>query len=269
MKYLPLALLFLVGCLIIVFSVPRKRSSVNHLDTNANSALSLNHAEDNQRARGVERDPAKHEESEKEIGTPVFKCGLLELAMKFEDTSISPVIAHKISNDINGVFSHLDVKFMPFRDGKRLDFEGEGRIRPDALKVVWLVHEEGRKQILSVPKSVTDAYLKAFEFMRNENIDEAKVHQFIDEVKSGSIGHEVFAQIKTSNLSSKALVDLASELRDGEVKVPSVLSYKFLNFGGREELVAETLFLEIQDASVTFAQRIGIIRINDTWRIFL
>lgn len=144
---------------------------------------------------------------------PIFRSGTLELGLEFEDTSLSQAQAYRISEDLNGVFSHLNAKFKPFEAGKRLIFEGEGRITPEPLEVMWMIQEVEGEQFLSVPQTVSDAYSKAFEFIQKENIRESEVQDLLDPIQSGKIGAELIASLVTPVVGEEPLSELAEERR--------------------------------------------------------
>jgi hypothetical protein len=200
---------------------------------------------------------------------PKFKNGSLELSLKFEDSSISPADAYRISKDLNNVFSHLNASFVENGDQKRLVFKGEGRHWPDILDPLRMPREIDGTQSLYIPQVVSDAYKQAFDFIEQHKIEESEVSALLAELESGRSDTESIAVLSTGAVPAKKLAEVLKELAKGQIKSPSVLAYKILDVNNLRAVFAETPFLKFEDDGVIYSVVVGVVRVGNKWKIAL
>lgn len=200
---------------------------------------------------------------------PFFKNHSLEIAINFEDKSLTSTQTSRISQDLNYVYSHLVARMVEHGDQKQIVFEGEGRIWPDALNFIWMIRESGENQSLNVTTDVSNAYLKAFQFIEDNEIDERGVDVILTKIESGSSQTDSLTVFSLQSISEPKIKEALNELSKGKIKRPSVLSYQASDFNDVECVIAESTYLKIEKNSVTFSQRIALIRVDNKWKIAL
>lgn len=202
-------------------------------------------------------------------GPPAFRNGNLEIALAFDDTSLDEADALRIADDLSNVFSHLAANLVPIGDGNQLVFEGKGRAWPDALDTAWLIREMEGERYLSVPKSVSDAYIQAFDFIDRHEIRQSDVAEFLAGVGSGSADAERVVALSAGPVADEKVLEALKEMATGDIKPPSVLAYRLSETTGLDGLIAETLFLQFDGDVVTHAEIVGVIRVGDKWKLAL
>jgi hypothetical protein len=71
------------------------------------------------------------------------------------------------------------------------------------------------------------------------------------------------------SVPTEKLEEVLKEMSKGQIKLPSVLAYRVLSEQTPEVLFAETLFLRIQNTVATYAEVVGVARVNGEWKIAL
>jgi hypothetical protein len=203
-------------------------------------------------------------------GPPTFRNGSLEIALAFDDGTLDEADALRIADDLSNVFSHLAADLVRIDDRNQLVFEGKGRSWPDALDTAWLIREVSGKRYLRVPKSVSDAYMQAFDFIEQHEIRESDVAELLAGVGSGSANAESIVLLSTRSVAEEDILEALENMSTGQIKPPSALAYRFPEeSAGLDSLIAETLFLQFDEDVVAYSQRVVVIRVDDKWKIAL
>jgi hypothetical protein len=203
------------------------------------------------------------------VGPTKFKNGNLELFIDFADSSLSTEQKHRISQDLNSVFSHLDARLVQHGDQKKLVFDGQGRSWPDSLDHVRILRSINGRDSLYVDNSLSGSYKQAFDFIEQHGIDEAEVAELLDSLASGESSITDVAVLSLQSVPSEKLEEVLKDMLEGKIKQPSVLAYQIIPKGEPDAVFAETLFLELEKDVITYAEVIGVVRINGDWKIAL
>lgn len=203
------------------------------------------------------------------VGSTKFKSGNLELFIDFEDSSLSTEQKHRISQDLNSVFSHLDARLVHHDEQNKLVFEGQGRNWPDSLDHVRMLRSINGRDSLYVDNGLSGAYEQAFEFIEQHRIDEAQVAELLESLASGESSITDIAVLSLQSLPSEKLEEVLKEMSEGKIKQPNLLAYRILSEEDPNAVFAETLFIELENDIVTYAEVIGVVRINGDWKIAL
>jgi hypothetical protein len=203
------------------------------------------------------------------LGPAKFKNEALEIFIDFEDPTVSKEQAYRISQDLNNVFSHLTARLVQHSDQKKLVFEGKGRNWPDVLDPIRMLQSNNGLDVLYVNKSVSDAYKEAFDYMEQQGIKEGKLARLLDKLASGTSSIADIVVFSMDSVPTEKLEEVLKEMSKGQIKLPSVLAYRVLSEQTPEVLFAETLFLRIQNTVATYAEVVGVARVNGEWKIAL
>lgn len=203
------------------------------------------------------------------IGPTRFKNDGLEVPLDFEDSSVSAEQAYRISEDLNSVFSHLSAKLVQHGDQKKIAFEGKGRNWPDVLDSVRILRSSGGYDSLYITKGVSDAYRQAFEFIEKHGIKQSEVGELLADVASGESSVTDIAVLSVHSASTDKLEEVLKEMSKGRIKQPSALAYGGLPDYAPDAVFAETLFLDHNNNIVTYAEVVGVVRVDGEWKIAL
>lgn len=140
--------------------------------------------------------------------------------LMFSDQTLTPLTRQRIKYDLNLIFGHLprveiDTIYKPIKlaDGRELDrrvrFEGDSRRSPELLKVdgFLCLFRGGSKSEVFVPQAVSDAYVEAFELVKQHEAAFTELDLFLQRM----------TEIKTHPISNpKDLFLLSNEFKNAE-----------------------------------------------------
>lgn len=200
----------------------------------------------------------------------------------FEDEKLDHGLRGFISDDISSVFSHLVPILYHERGVTSLQFEGEGRVWPDALNGLGRIRHIDNEPYLIVSKNISDKYVEKIMSLK-EVFD--KVQDFKEEKNViinyfRKINHKNFSLkefdinkhvclVSDTGLSKKDAVDNLKLIPKGFLKSLGLFSFSEIDFRGGKNLSVECLRLEEKDGIFSYSEKIYFIFTEGSWKIVL
>lgn len=179
--------------------------------------------------------------------------------LNFADQSLPSETRQRIGYDLNLIFGHLsryEIDTLPFPlevNGRQLDrrvrFEGRGRKWNDILQVAEFgcLFRGGSESELHVPKSVTDAYIKAIVMEKQNRAAYQQIDQFI--ARMSELSEKPIEDVRS-------LVVFADDNKGAEGGTSKVDPYEFaVVWGGK--LYREPSILDIISTAGTPFEKYG------------